>query len=347
MAHVSLAHLGDPLARASEQLRVLQPGQGQKPFDQSISDAGLAPLQATGIEVLQVNVGRVCNQTCVHCHVDAGPDRKESMNREVAEACVRVLEEADIPTLDITGGAPEMNPNFRFLVRQARRRERRVIDRTNLTILGTQGYRDMPDFLASHRVELVASLPCYLAENTDAQRGNGVFNASIAALRRLNALGYGRGDTGLMLTLVYNPGGPSLPPPQEQLEADYKQILKSRYGIVFDRLFTITNLPIGRFLHFLVRDGHYEEYMQTLIDAFNPAAVAAVMCQTMLSVEWNGQLHDCDFNQLLNLGLVPGTPRDIRQFDARLLAGRRILTGQHCYGCTAGAGSSCQGATVK
>ncbi len=346
MAHVSLTHLRDPLAKASEQLRVLQPGDRQKPFAQAISDAGIPPLQATGLQVLQVNVGRVCNQTCVHCHVDAGPDRKESMDREIAEACVRVLEEADIPTLDITGGAPEMNPNFRFLVRQARHQGRRVIDRSNLTILEAQGYRDLPEFLAGHGVEIVASLPCYLAENADAQRGSGVFDQSIAALQRLNALGYGLGDTGLTLTLVYNPGGPSLPPSQEQLEADYKQVLKSRYGVVFDRLFTITNLPIGRFLHFLVQDGHYEQYMQTLIDAFNPAAVAGVMCQTMLSVEWNGQLHDCDFNQLLDLGLAPGAPRDIRQFDIDLLANRRILTGQHCYGCTAGSGSSCQGETV-
>jgi radical SAM/Cys-rich protein len=346
MAHVSLVHLGEPLASASEQLRVLQPGPGQKVFAESVSEAGIPPLRATGIQVLQVNVGRVCNQTCVHCHVDAGPDRKESMGREVAEACLRVLEEADILTLDITGGAPEMNPNFRFLVRQARQQNRHVIDRSNLTILEAPGHRDLPDFLADHQVEIVASLPCYTAENADAQRGDGVFRQSIAALRRLNALGYGRGESGRVLTLVYNPGGPFLPPSQQQLEADYREVLESRYGIVFDRLFTITNLPIGRFLHFLVQEGHYEQYMRTLIDAFNPAAVPGVMCRTTLSVEWNGRLHDCDFNQLLGLGLAPGAAEDIRQFDAQLLANRRILTGQHCFGCTAGAGSSCQGETV-
>jgi radical SAM/Cys-rich protein len=269
------------------------------------------------------------------------------MSREIAEACLRVLDKAGIPTLDITGGAPEMNPNFRQLVAQARRLDRHVIDRSNLTILQAPGFRDLPEFLAGHRVEIVASLPCYSAKNVDAQRGGGVFDQSIAALQRLNAVGYGQPDSGLVLTLVYNPGGPSLPPPQAVLEADYKRELQTRYGVLFNRLFTLTNLPIGRFLHSLVQNGQYDAYMQRLTGAFNPAAVEGVMCRTTLSVEWNGRLHDCDFNQILGLGLDAAAPADIREFDLERLARRRILTGQHCYGCTAGAGSSCQGAILS
>ena len=264
MALGSMALRGDPLAAASEQLRVLHSAAPHLPFDRALAEAGLAPLQAAGIQVLQVNVGRVCNQTCVHCHVDAGPDRRESMSREVAEACLRVLDKARIPTLDITGGAPEMNPSFRHLVTQARRLGRHVIDRSNLTILEAPGFRDLPEFLAENGVEIVASLPCYSAKNVDAQRGGGVFDQSIAALRRLNAVGYGQPDSGLMLTLVYNPGGPSLPPPQATLEADYKRELQTRYGVLFNRLFTLTNLPIGRFLHSLVQNGQYDAYMQRL-----------------------------------------------------------------------------------
>ena len=266
------------------------------------------------------------------------------MDRQTAQACIAALARTDIPTLDITGGAPEMNPHFRFLVGEARRLNRHVIDRSNLTVLQTPAYRDLPEFLAEQQVEIVASLPCYTAENTDAQRGTGVFDQSIAALRRLNALGYGRGETGLTLTLVYNPGGATLPPPQEPLEADYRRELKDRYGVVFDRLFTITNLPVGRFLRTLLADGQYETYMQQLIDAFNPATVPGVMCRWTVSVQWNGRLHDCDFNQLLQIGLAQGLPDHIRDFDFQQLARRRIQIGQHCYGCTAGAGSSCQGA---
>jgi len=345
MGSSSLALRGDPLAAAAEQLRILQSA-GHRPFEAALTEAGLAPLQAAGIQVLQINVGRVCNQTCLHCHVDAGPDRRESMSGEVAEACLRVLAETAIPTLDITGGAPELNPNFRRLVAEGRRLGRHVIDRSNLTILLAPGYRDLPEFLAEHGVEVVASLPCYTPDNVNAQRGDGVFEQSIAALQRLNALGYGQPGSGLVLTLVFNPGGPALPPPQAQLEADYRRELQARYGIRFNRLFTLANLPIGRFLHRLVENGQYEAYMQQLVHAFNPAAVEGVMCRTTLSVEWNGRLHDCDFNQVLGLGLEPTAPADIREFDFARLAGRRVLTGQHCYGCTAGAGSSCQGAIL-
>jgi len=344
MPDVSSTRRETPSAEAAEQRKLLQPAAGQKPFARALSECSMAPLRACGIEVLQVNVGRICNQTCAHCHVDAGPDREECMDRQTAQACIAALARTDIPTLDITGGAPEMNPHFRFLVGEARRLNRHVIDRSNLTVLQTPAYRDLPEFLAEQQVEIVASLPCYTAENTDAQRGTGVFDQSIAALRRLNALGYGRGETGLTLTLVYNPGGATLPPPQEPLEADYRRELKDRYGVVFDRLFTITNLPVGRFLRTLLADGQYETYMQQLIDAFNPATVPGVMCRWTVSVQWNGRLHDCDFNQLLQIGLAQGLPDHIRDFDFQQLARRRIQIGQHCYGCTAGAGSSCQGA---
>lgn len=318
-------------------------------FGELLGRHRLPPLQARGIEVLQVNVGKVCNQTCEHCHVDAGPDRRESMSRETAEACLRVLAESDIPTLDITGGAPEMNPNFRHLVSEARRLGRRVIDRCNLTILLAPRFEDLPEFLADHEVEIVASLPCYLEENCDRQRGNGVYRRSIEALRRLNALGYGRPDSGLELTLVYNPVGPSLPPAQHTLEEDYRRELRGRYGVEFTRLFTITNMPISRFLHDLLGSGRYEQYMQTLISAFNPLTVEGLMCRTMLSVDWQGQLFDCDFNQMLDLEIDGGLPRnirDLRRGDLARLAERRITTGRHCFGCTAGAGSSCQGAVA-
>ncbi len=316
-------------------------------FTEALSDNGLPRLTATGIEVLQINVGKLCNQTCTHCHVDAGPDRRESMSRATAEAIIDVLARHDIPTLDITGGAPEMNPNFRWLVEQATLLGRRVIDRCNLTILMANGYRDLPEFLAEHEVEVVASLPCYLEENCDSQRGDGVFKRSIDGLRRLNALGYGQPDSTRTLNLVYNPVGPSLPPSQAALEATYRSELKSRYDIVFTNLHTITNLPISRFLDDLLRSDQFDNYMQKLIESFNPATVEGVMCRTMVSVDWQGHLFDCDFNQMLNIGLSPEQPRHISDFDFESLASRGIQTGRHCFGCTAGNGSSCQGAVVK
>jgi radical SAM/Cys-rich protein len=294
--------------------------------------------------VLQVNVGRVCNQTCTHCHVDAGPDRRESMSRETAEAVIRALAASDIPTLDITGGAPEMNPNFRWLVEQARRLDRHVIDRCNLTILLAPGFESLPEFLAQHQVEIVASLPCYLEENCDRQRGNGVFRRSIEALRRLNELGYGQPGSPLSLTLVYNPVGPVLPPPQANLEDDYRRELRARYGVQFTQLYTITNMPISRFLDDLRRSGEYEAYMRKLIAAFNPTAVEGVMCRTMISVDWQGRLFDCDFNQMLELPLDSDSRPSIYDVDLQRLGNRKIATGRHCYGCTAGAGSGCRGA---
>ena len=341
----TLLRQGSPLADPSHQLRVLASCK-QLAFEEALAKCGLSPLRATGVEVLQVNVGKLCNQTCRHCHVDAGPERREVMSRETMAVCLGVLARADIPTLDVTGGAPELNPHFRWLVAEACGMKRNVIDRCNLTILLAPGFEDLPEFLAERRVEVVASLPCYQPENTDWQRGEGVFEKSITALRRLNGVGYGRPESGLVLTLVYNPVGPSLPPPQPGLEAAYRRELAARYDVAFNRLFTITNMPISRFLDDLVREGRLEEYMEKLAAAYNPAAAAGVMCRTTLSVGWDGRLYDCDFNQMLELPLLPGLPRHIRDFDAGRLAGRDIVTGRHCYGCTAGSGSGCQGAIV-
>ncbi|QDT04974.1 molybdenum cofactor biosynthesis protein A [Rubripirellula lacrimiformis] len=338
------------LANAALQREILEGRSQSSPqpfFDETLCDRSLAPLRSTGVEVLQINVGKVCNQTCTHCHVDAGPDRRESMTRETAEAIIDVLAKSDIPTLDITGGAPEMNPNFRWLVQQASRLGRRVIDRCNLTILMANGFKDLPEFLADHNVEVVASLPCYLEENCDSQRGNGVFKRSIDALRRLNSLGYGLPGSGRTLSLVYNPIGLSLPPQQDELEATYRSELKSRYEIEFTNLHTITNLPISRFLDDLLKADKLDQYLQTLIDSFNPLAVPGVMCRTMISVDWQGRLFDCDFNQMLNMELSDGMPQTIEDFDLDKLSDRKIMTGRHCFGCTSGCGSSCQGAVVK
>lgn len=345
---MSLMRRRAELAHAlNQRARLESAGPPNQPyFDDMLRQHGLHGLHAEGIAVLQVNVGKVCNQTCGHCHVDAGPDRRESMSRETAEQVIAVLAENDIPTLDITGGAPEMNPNFRWLVTEARRLGRRVIDRCNLTILVANGFRDLPDFLADQGVEVVASLPCYLEENCDSQRGDGVFRESIQALRQLNELGYGRPESGLVLNLVYNPLGPSLPPDQSDLEAAYRHELATRYGVTFTSLHTITNLPISRFLDDLVSQHRYDDYMQLLIDAFNPNTVAGVMCRSMISVDWQGRLFDCDFNQMLEIGLAEGMPRQLSDFDAESLASRPIVTGRHCFGCTAGCGSSCQGAVL-
>lgn len=345
----SLLRQKSELANAAYQREILERDQppGRPHFHQKLREHQLPSLHAAAIEVLQINVGKVCNQTCTHCHVDAGPDRRESMTRPTAQAIIDVLAENEIPTLDITGGAPEMNPNFRWLVEQAHRLGRRVIDRCNLTILMANGFKDLPEFLADHDVEVVASLPCYLEENCDSQRGDGVFKSSIDALRRLNSLGYGHSDSEKKLTLVYNPTGLSLPPPQAQLEATYRNELKARYGIVFSELHTITNLPISRFLDDLIRQRRFDEYMQKLIDGFNPLTVDGVMCRTMLSVDWQGNLFDCDFNQMLHMGLSADLPQHISDFQADRLIDRAIKTGRHCFGCTAGSGSSCQGVVLK
>jgi len=336
----------NPLASTAEQLRILANTETCSPFETRLDQAGLHPLHATGITVFQINVGKLCNQTCRHCHVDAGPDRSEIMSRETAESCMNALARTDIPTVDITGGAPELNPNFRWLVEQARALGRHVMDRCNLSVLLLPSQADLAEFLACHRVEIIASLPSFRESQTDAQRGDGVFDKSIEALRQLNRLGYGREGSGLTLNLVCNPVGAFLPPKQEASEAQFKRELKRAYGVVFNHLYTITNMPISRFLEFLIESGNYDGYMERLANAFNPAAAAGVMCRYTLSVGWDGTLYDCDFNQMLELPVGRGAPRHIRDFDPARLHARRIVTGNHCYGCTAGAGSSCGGAVT-
>ena len=314
-------------------------------FDSQLTAHRLPPLRARRIGTLQVNVGKICNQVCRHCHVDAGPHRTESMSRETAEHVVRVLREnTSIKTLDITGGAPELNPNFRWLAGAARTLGRHVIDRCNLTVFYVDGQQDLPVFLAENRIEVCASLPCYTAENVDKQRGRGVFDQSIDGLRKLNELGYGREGSGLVLNLVFNPLGPSLPPPQVKLEADYKRELFEHFGIVFNGLFAITNMPISRFKADLEAHGTLDAYMANLDAAFNTSAAEDVMCRDLISVGWDGQLYDCDFNQMLEMPLAGERRRTIADFDAALFSQRLIRTGSHCLGCSAGAGSSCGGA---
>jgi len=335
------------LASPQKQLHVLNdPDAPYKNFDDALAESGLSPLTATGVEILQVNVGKLCNQTCGHCHVDAGPDRTEVMSRETAELCLAALDRSGATKLDITGGAPELNPEFRFLVEEATRRGVHVMDRCNLSVLLIRAQADLAQFLADRKVEVIASLPYFQAAQTDAQRGEGVFDKSIEAIRRLNALGYGAPGSGLELNLVYNPAGAFLPPAQEALERDFKRELDRRYGVVFNGLYTITNMPISRYLEYLLRSGNYDRYMAKLVNAYNPAAAAGVMCRSTLSVGWDGTLYDCDFNQMLELPVGFGAPAHIRDFVAGELDRRRIVTGRHCFGCTAGAGSSCGGTTA-
>jgi radical SAM/Cys-rich protein len=343
---VTLKARMNPLSSTDEQLRILSARNGFLPFEEKLQSTGLAPLRSTRIHTLQVNVGKLCNQTCAHCHVDAGPDRREIMSQETAELCVRALAQTDIPTVDITGGAPELAPCFRYLVEEAKRLGRHVMDRCNLTVLLVAAQTDLAEFLARHQVEIIASLPYFRAAQTDAQRGEGVFEKSIRALRLLNDWGYGKEHSGLKLNLIYNPVGAFLPPKQEAIEKQFKRELEQKHGVVFNNLYTITNMPISRFLEFLLSTNNYEGYMERLVNAFNSTAAEGVMCRTMISVGWNGTLYDCDFNQMLELPTNHGVPRHIRDFDAAQLHERLIVTNNHCYGCTAGAGSSCGGATA-
>jgi radical SAM/Cys-rich protein len=335
-----------PLAGGEAQRQVLAALPLSRGFETALRDAGLEPLRPIGLEVLQMNLGKRCNQTCGHCHVDAGPDRTEVMSSEVVDACLRVLAGSGIGTLDITGGAPELHPEFRRIVETASRLGRRVIDRCNLTVTRLPNYRYVPGFLAEHRVRIVASLPYYQSRQTDAQRGDGVFEASIAALCELNGLGYGQPNSGLVLDLMTNPVGAFLPPEQSAAERDWHRELARRHGVVFNRLLTITNMPISRFLDHLERKGQTQAYLERLVQAFNPAAAVGVMCRETLSVGWDGTLYDCDFNQLLELPVSPPSARDIRDFDPAALESRAIVVGPHCFGCTAGAGSSCGGAVT-
>ena len=304
------------------------------------------PVTRRALDTLQVNLGYTCNQACLHCHVNASPDRKEMMARETIDQILEVLSAGRIGTLDVTGGAPELNPHFRHLVRTARAAGVRVIDRCNLTIINEPGFEDLADFLAREGVEIVASLPCYTKENVDRQRGDHVFESSILALQKLNALGYGRPDNGLVLNLVYNPLGPSLPPAQDRLEATYKRELATHFGIVFNRLYTLANMPIARFGSTLVSQGKFADYMRLLRSAHNPDNLDGVMCRSLVSVDYLGYLHDCDFNQMLGIPMiVAGKPRrHVTDLMAITLDAAPVAVADHCYGCTAGQGSSCGGA---
>ncbi len=348
MPVLSLLRQGNPLANAERQREVLERDDRSSipSFQSTLTDNGFVPLKSGQLKSLQVNVGKLCNQTCRHCHVDAGPDRRELMTKDNFLHCLRLLTESTIETVDITGGAPEMNPLFEWFVREVRRLGRHVIDRCNLTILTAPGFTHLPQFLADQQVEVIASLPCYLEENCDAQRGDGVFQKSIDALKLLNGLGYGRKNSELKLSLIYNPAGPSLPPNQQKLEQSYRDQLRQRFEIEFNHLYTITNMPISRFLDDLLQTGRYDEYMALLVNSFNRDSLDGLMCRSTLSIDWQGNLFDCDFNQMLNLPLIDCLPRHISNVGIADLENRRVAVGRHCYGCTAGAGSSCTGSLV-
>jgi radical SAM/Cys-rich protein len=336
------------LANTKRQLEILSNGifkNGSLPtFAQKIKQSNQFPLKPNKIEILQINVGYMCNQVCAHCHVDAGPDRKEIMTVETMQQCLDVIKNTGVHTLDLTGGAPEMNPNFRWFVEEASKLGvQDFIVRSNLTIiLANKKYHDLPDFFAKHKIHVVSSLPFYKREKTDKQRGDGVFDKSIQALQMLNNVGYGKENGLLKLDLVYNPSGAFLPSDQMALQNDFKKALKEDFNIDFNSLFAITNLPISRFLDYLIASDNYEEYMYALVEAYNPKAVEKVMCTNTISVSWDGYLYDCDFNQMLGLK-VASSVNHISQYNETELKQRNILISQHCYGCTAGAGSSCQG----
>lgn len=344
----SLQATKNPLSKTEKQLELLSSGifaDGSLPtFADKIKKTNQFPLQPKQIEILQINVGYMCNQVCAHCHVDAGPDRKEIMTIETMQQILEVLKTTQVNTLDLTGGAPEMNPNFRWFVEEAAKiGVKDFIVRSNLTIiLANKKYHDLPEFFAKHKIHVVSSLPFYKKEKTDKQRGDGVFDQSIKALQMLNKAGYGQEGSDLKLDLVYNPSGAFLPTDQKALENDFKKALKEDFDIDFNMLFAITNLPISRFLDYLVASDNYEDYMYALVEAFNPAAVAQVMCTNTVSVSWDGYLYDCDFNQMLGLK-VASKSKHISDYNEAELSERNIIISQHCYGCTAGAGSSCQG----
>lgn len=348
----SLKAQNHSLANPEEEIQVLErnlPG-GKFDFRHHLETIGLFPLRPTPLEIFQVNVGKMCNQVCKHCHVDAGPDRKEVMTKETMTQCLSILaKETSITTVDLTGGAPELNPEFRWFVTEIRRLrpDVKIIVRCNLTIiLANPKFYDLPEFFKINKIEVVSSLPYFTAMKTDAQRGEGVFEKSIQALKMLNAVGYGEEDSGLIINLVYNPSGAFLPGSQHELELEFKKKLWDRYQIKFNSLFTITNLPISRFLEYLLRSGNYENYMEKLIDAFNPVAASGVMCRNTISVGWDGYLFDCDFNQMLELKVDAPKSQHISSWDSSALANRSIVINNHCFGCTAGAGSSCGGTTV-
>ena len=351
MSTKSLKARKDDLSSPGNQLKFLSNGifeNGKLPtFKEKIAETGNFPLKPKKLEILQLNLGYMCNQVCSHCHVDAGPDRKEIMTVETMQQCIEVIRNTGAHTLDLTGGAPEMNPDFRWFVEEASKAGiKDFIVRSNLTIiLANKKYHDLPEFFKKHNVHVVSSLPFYKREKTDKQRGSGVFDKSIKALQMLNEAGYAQEGTGLKLDLVYNPSGAFLPTDQQAMEHDFKVALKEDFNIDFDNLFAITNLPISRFLEYLIASENYEDYMYALVDAYNPAAVENVMCTNTISISWDGWLYDCDFNQMLDLK-VKSKVKHISEYNEDILSDRNIIISQHCYGCTAGAGSSCQGSVA-
>jgi len=342
----SLKVLHHPLSDSLYQLALLEPDldDSKSSFKAKLDEFGLFSLKPSALEIFQINLGKMCNQTCRHCHVDAGPDRQEIMSRQTMDLCLQVLKNTEIKTVDLTGGAPELNPDFRWFVQEIKKLGKHILVRCNLTIIvANKRFNDLPEFFKEHQVEVVSSLPSFTQDRTDRQRGDGVFEDSVKALHMLNVVGYGQEGSGLILNLVYNPAGAFLPPSQIALEKEYKKELSSRYGILFNQLFAITNMPISRYLDYLLTSGNYEMYMDKLISAFNPASVQNLMCRTMLSVGWDGYLYDCDFNQMLDLKVSASTSQHISDFDFEKLKNRDIIIKQHCFGCTAGEGSSCGG----
>jgi radical SAM/Cys-rich protein len=348
MATKSLKARNNDIANTARQMEILSSGifaNGELPtFAEKIKETNQLPLRPKKLEILQINLGYMCNQVCGHCHVDAGPDRKEIMTKETMKQCLDVIEKTTAHTLDLTGGAPEMNPNFRWFVEEASKAGiTDFIVRSNLTIIrANKKYYDLPEFFKKHNVHVVSSMPHWTRGKTDKQRGDGVFDKSVKALQELNAIGYGLEGSGLKLDLVYNPSGAFLPGDQQALENDFKKALKADFDIDFHQLFAITNLPISRFLDYLIASDNYEDYMHSLLDAYNPDAVKSVMCTNTISISWEGWLYDCDFNQMLNLQ-VASKVKHISDYDEEALQDRDIMINQHCYGCTAGSGSSCQG----
>lgn len=336
------------LASSTEQIhRIENPEFSLDRFANKLKEAGTFPLKPSKIDIFQVNVGKMCNQTCRHCHVDAGPDRKEIMTKETMQMCVDLVREHKFSVVDLTGGAPEMNPNFRWFVEELRKAGAKILDRCNLTIiLANEKYKDLPHFFKDNKVEVISSMPHYSKNMTDRQRGNGVFDRSIKALKMLNEVGYGKAGTGLILNLVYNPSGSFLPGNQNELQAEFKKKLKADFDIEFNQLFCITNMPISRYLEYLIESDNYETYMTTLVNAFNPSTMAGLMCRNTISVGWDGYMYDCDFNQMLDLKVERSAPQHIRDFNLHALESRKIVIGQHCFGCTAGSGSSCGGEVV-
>lgn len=341
---VSLNRRSHELSNPGRQVEILQELELPQSFEAALKDSSLLPLRPTKMDIFQINLGRVCNQTCAHCHVDAGPDRKESMSDEILDRCLDVFESSEISTIDITGGAPEMHPRFADIIRRCGSMPgKKIMHRCNLTAIMTKPLWSLGDLLAEYNVEIIASLPSFKERQTDAQRGEGIFDISLACLKRLNDLGYGAEDSGRVLNLVMNPVGAFLPGSQATLEREFKRQLRRKFGIEFNSLFVITNMPISRFLDFLIEGDLLIDYMTRLVNAYNPTAAAGVMCRNSISIGYDGRLFDCDFNQMLELAVDSKAPQSIMDWDQKALEQRTISINQHCFACTAGAGSSCGG----